>query len=94
MADGLRSFCEHAFLDDEYVSGRLVTYSSNLFERWFLSPLNMNHHAAHHLWPSIPYYHLPKITALMRVSGVKEVVWRESYISFLWKYFRREVCRQ
>ena len=37
---------------------RLITYLSNPVERLFVAPLNMNYHAVHHLYPSIPYYHL------------------------------------
>jgi fatty acid desaturase len=67
-ADMARVFCEHSIpkRDSEGLfPDRLVTFRSNILERTFFAPMNMNHHVAHHLWPSIPYYNLPTATALL-----------------------------
>jgi fatty acid desaturase len=45
----------------------------NWLERFALAPLNVNFHIAHHLFPSVPLYNLPKLHAvLMRDSGFRE----------------------
>ncbi len=61
LGDNFPSFAEHPHPKNDAASDehRLITYLSNPLERWFLAPMNMNYHAAHHLWPSIPYYNLP-----------------------------------
>jgi fatty acid desaturase len=49
----------------------------------------MNYHAAHHLWPSIPYYNLPmadqEIRELPEAGGLE---WRRTYCGYVLKYFR------
>ncbi len=68
LADLIRSFAEHSHPepDDLADTHRLITFDSNPIERVFLAPLNMNYHAVHHLWPSIPYYNLPAADRLIR----------------------------
>jgi fatty acid desaturase len=45
---------------------------AGLLERFLLSPCNINYHLAHHIYPSIPFYHLPDATkALLEKPGVK-----------------------
>jgi fatty acid desaturase len=95
-ADLTRVFCEHAMLTTDEVadaSMRLISFRSSWLERQFFAPQNMNHHIPHHLWPSIPYYHLPAADALIRKSaeaggpGADERLhWRASYLGFLWAY--------
>lgn len=92
-ADIVRVFLEHSMLTDDVTadkSKRLVTYVSTPFERVFFAPMNMNFHSAHHLWPSIPYYNLPKADKYMR-DWQKEgtgLYWRSSYIGYLFEYIR------
>ena len=90
LADNLRTFVEHsqpaadAVADDR----RLVTNNPGWIERQLLSPMNMNYHAAHHLWPSIPYYNLPQADAEMRQSPLAgAITWRRSYLRYLGRYF-------
>jgi fatty acid desaturase len=53
----------------------------------FFAPMNMNFHAAHHLWVSIPYYNLPKADALMRAHPLAtSLEWRRSYVGYLIRY--------
>jgi fatty acid desaturase len=55
----------------------------------FLAPMHMNFHAAHHLWPSIPYYNLPIADAELRDSaGADAIDRRRSYVGFLWRFAR------
>ena len=90
LGDNLRSFAEHSQpeADDKGDRHRLITYTSNLPERLLLAPMNMNFHAAHHLWTAIPYYNLPTATREMRQSPLAEgLEWRGSYVGYLYRYF-------
>lgn len=89
----VRSFVEHSHPedDDKADAHRLITFTSNPIERWFLSPMNMNYHIAHHLWPSIPYYNLPVADTELRARAAEtnhaDLTWRRSYVAYLWRYF-------
>ncbi len=86
----LRSFAEHAQpeFDDQGDMHRLVTYTSNRLERMFLAPNNMNYHAEHHLYPQVPYYHLPALREHLRQTGeLDPVEVRGSYLAFLWRFW-------
>lgn len=99
LADNLRSFAEHSQpgRDAAADSHRLISYRSNPVERWFLAPHHMNLHAAHHLWPSIPYYHLPAADAEIRGRADPTALeWRGSYLGYVLRYWRAqplEECR-
>jgi fatty acid desaturase len=90
LADLVRSFLEHSHpeSDERADEHRLVTYLSNPMERALFAPRNMNYHAAHHLWPAIPYYNLPRADALIRERRDSAgLVWRGSYVGYLVRYF-------
>jgi fatty acid desaturase len=99
LGDNFRSFAEHSHpeSDSEADQHRLVSYVSNPIERTFVAPMNMNYHAAHHLWPSIPYYNLPM--ADQEISHSPESIgleWRNSYFGYLLKYWMSlpiEACK-
>ncbi len=99
LADNFRSWAEHSFPEADQVADehRLVTYLSNPVERWFLAPMNMNYHSAHHLWPSIPYYNLPVAdTEIRSLPAARGMEWRRSYFGYLARYWLAlplEVCR-
>ena len=61
MGDLVRSVLEHAQPESDAKADqhRLTTFLSNPIEKIFFAPMNMNYHAVHHLWTSIPYYNLP-----------------------------------
>ncbi len=94
-ADLVRVFCEHSMeMPDDKADEhkRMITYTSNIFERQFFAPHNMNFHIAHHLWPSIPYYNLPQADALIRRSleangSDENLVWRRSYTGYILSYW-------
>jgi fatty acid desaturase len=91
MADNFRAFAEHSQprADSWANQHRLITYLSNPLERVFVAPLNMNYHAAHHLWPSIPYYNLPTADReIRRHPSAAGIEWRGSYFAYLLRYFR------
>ena len=89
LADNFRAFAEHSQLEPDELADdhRLISFSSNPVERFFVSPLNMNYHAAHHLWPSIPYYHLPTADREIRTQNPAGLEWRGAYLGFLWRYW-------
>jgi fatty acid desaturase len=91
LADNFRSFVEHSHpeADEKADIHRLITFVSNPVERMFVAPMNMNFHAAHHLWVSIPYYNLPRADATIRtMPAARGLEWRGSYLGYLWRYFR------
>ena len=63
----VRSVAEHF--------GETMDYSSELtgtrtvvpyfWERWFFCPHNINLHGEHHLYPSVPFYNLPKLSEVL-----------------------------
>jgi fatty acid desaturase len=97
LGDNLRSFAEHSHPepDREADAHRLISFCSNPIERLFLAPMNMNYHAVHHLWPSIPYYHLPLADAAIRAdAAARGLEWRRSYLGYLWRYCAALPLRQ
>jgi fatty acid desaturase len=99
VGDNFRSFAEHSHPRNDEASddNRLISYLSNPVERWFLAPMNMNFHATHHLWPSIPYYNLPTADREVRaLPGAAGLEWRRSYLGYLVRYWLAlplEECR-
>lgn len=84
--DITRVFCEHSrLMGDPEKDGdmRLASFHTSWFERQIFAPCNMNHHAAHHLWPSIPFYHLADADqiAVSRSAGAIQV--RKSYFAYM-----------
>jgi fatty acid desaturase len=100
LADNFRTFAEHSYPapDRTMDEHRLITYLSNPLERLFVAPMNMNYHAVHHLYPSIPYFHLPKADREARQRpAAAGLVWRCSYLGYLLSYTRAlplDECRE
>jgi fatty acid desaturase len=91
LADNLRTFAEHGQCsgDAEADTHRLVTTRPRWLERQLLAPMHMNLHAAHHLWPSIPYYNLPEADAELRSRGGSPLLdERRSYLGFVRRFAR------
>jgi fatty acid desaturase len=89
LADNFRTFAEHSFPAPDHTMNehRLLTFVSHPLERLFVAPMNMNYHAAHHLYPSIPYYHLPTADQeIRRLPGAAGLIWRQSYLGYLLRY--------
>lgn len=99
LADNFRSFVEHSHPESDEAADhhRLVTFESNAVERWFVAPMNMNYHVAHHLWVGIPYYRLPEADAEMSRHPLSEQLERRgSYLAYLVRYWLAlpiEECR-
>ena len=55
-----------------------------------MSPMNMNYHIGHHLWPSIPYYNLPIADRELRAIPAQKregLNWRGTYAGYMWSYY-------
>jgi fatty acid desaturase len=89
LGDNLRSFAEHSHPEgDQMADHRLITYLSFPLERILVAPMNMNYHAVHHLWPSIPYYNLPVADGeIRRPAEALGLEWRGSYFAYLARYW-------
>ena len=90
LGDNFRAFAEHSHPQNDRDSDeqRMISYISNPFERMLVAPMNMNYHAAHHLWPSIPYYNLPAADRLIREHPDSiGLEWRKSYFGYLRRYW-------
>lgn len=99
-ADMCRVFCEHSTesgSDEVEVSERLVLFEPSKVEQLILSPMNMHHHIAHHLWPAIPYYNLPVATNLLKARAADsphtkfKIIYRSSFFGYLFSYAQK--CR-
>jgi fatty acid desaturase len=94
-ADISRVFFEHSSVQQEAAADarkRLVSFHAPWWERVLLAPMNMNLHAAHHLWPAIPYYRLPAADTLLRAKFGTDnaLTWRPSYFGYLLEYLRAQ----
>ena len=70
----IRSIAEHHAIegpDSAYPLTR--TTRATWLERIFLAPKNVNYHIEHHFFPSVPFYRLPELHAiLMSKPGFRE----------------------
>lgn len=98
--DLLRVFCEHSLENEGNVATpeqRLIMIKSSPAERMLFSPMNMNHHVAHHLWPSVPYFNLPRATRLLesrvQLAGLT-IAQRSGYLRYMLGCLRRALSHQ
>jgi fatty acid desaturase len=70
----IRSIAEHHAIDQPNSAYPLIrTTQATLIERIFLAPKNVNYHIEHHFFPSVPFYRLPELHALlMSKPGYRE----------------------
>lgn len=62
----LRSIAEHFAIDGRAgVYAQTRTTRTALLERIFIAPKNVNYHVEHHFYPSVPFYRLPELHALL-----------------------------
>ncbi|MFN2644182.1 MAG: fatty acid desaturase family protein [Burkholderiales bacterium] len=69
----LRAIAEHGATTD--FSSPLTAARTNLgpaWLRWLIFPHNVNYHIEHHLYASVPQYHLPRLHAEMKRQGLLE----------------------
>lgn len=66
MFQYIRSVAEHfgeLAYEDDLSSSRTVKPS--LLEKFLIAPHHVGYHLEHHLYPGVPYYHLPKLHQLL-----------------------------
>jgi fatty acid desaturase len=70
----IRSIAEHHAIDGQDNAYPLTrTTQASWLERIFLAPKNVNYHIEHHFFPSVPFYRLPELHAiLMSKPGFRE----------------------
>ena len=64
---------------------RWRTIYCGAIEGFFVAPLNFNYHAEHHLYPTVPFYNLPKLhSRLIEVPQYREQIdIQKGYLRFL-----------
>ncbi|AMP04946.1 fatty acid desaturase family protein [Collimonas pratensis] len=68
----IRIIAEHDLAQNERELERTRHVDGSWLERLALAPLNINYHVAHHLFPAVPLYNLPKMHAiLMKDEGFR-----------------------
>lgn len=83
----IRSCIEHA--DPNVPPMRERTFISNRIERFFFSPLNMNYHAEHHYYPTVPFYYLPQLRDEL-LNNKKTIIVEEGYLARLHHLLKKE----
>jgi len=69
----MRSVAEHLVLESSHELNKTRHVESNFIERMLVAPMNLNYHIVHHLYPSIPFYNLPKMhEILMRQAAYRD----------------------
>ena len=67
----VRSIAEHSAIGSAAIESGDAVYAQTRttraawLERIFLAPKNVNYHLEHHFFPSVPFYRLPKLHALL-----------------------------
>jgi fatty acid desaturase len=62
----IRSIAEHfAIKDKPGAYGQMRTTYAGLLARLFIAPKNVNYHIEHHFFPSVPFFRLPRLHALL-----------------------------
>lgn len=59
----LRAVAEHMVCPSKNELNESRHVEATWYERLTLAPFNVNYHLAHHLFPSVPWYNLPKLQA-------------------------------
>lgn len=80
----IRSIAEHFAMEggpDAY--GQTRTTHAGLLARLFVAPKNVNYHFDHHCFPSVPFFRLPKLHALL--MSKEEFAHRAHITQSYWK---------
>ncbi len=61
----MRGIAEHLVLPNEHELNKTRHVQGTWLERHSIAPLNVNYHIAHHLFPAVPQYNLPKVHEML-----------------------------
>ncbi|MGI9344955.1 MAG: fatty acid desaturase family protein [Gammaproteobacteria bacterium] len=67
-----RNVAEHALVPAQNDLDVARTTLAAPWYRWLLAPMNVNYHGEHHLLPSCPWYHLPKMHRFLAEQGATQ----------------------
>lgn len=59
----MRTVAEHLGIENVSELNTTRHVDGHWLEKYFFAPCNINYHLAHHLFPSVPFYNLPKLHA-------------------------------
>ena len=65
----IRGVAEHAGFEQNADQRQNARTIINPVQTFFFAPNNVNYHIEHHVYPSIPWYHLPKAHRIMKERG-------------------------
>ena len=65
LTNRMRAMAEHIVVPGTHELNTTRTVIPNLLERLFISPLGINYHIEHHVFPSVPCYNVPKLHKLL-----------------------------
>jgi fatty acid desaturase len=79
----IRGWSEHRLTRGGHPLTQSRTVKSNALVSFFMC--NLNYHLEHHLFPRVPWYHLPRLHALLKEEYDRAGVQiRSSYLRFIW----------
>jgi fatty acid desaturase len=61
----IRNLAEHYGVGGDHELNESRTVLPSWWERLLIAPCNVNHHLDHHLFPSVPWYNLPRLHRLL-----------------------------
>lgn len=86
----LRGWSEHLLTVPGHPLTQTRTVTSNAVVRFFLC--NLNYHLEHHLFPAVPWYHLPRLHGLLREEFQRAGAFTyRSYARFFWDALREGI---
>ena len=65
-----RALAEHGACPNNNLFNSARSVDAGNFERFMLAPCNVGLHLEHHLYPSVPHYNLPKLSARLRSRDI------------------------
>jgi fatty acid desaturase len=66
----IRSIAEHFAIENDHAYTKSRTTLPSFLERLLVAPRNVNFHLEHHLYPSVPFFRLPKLHAVLMKDTV------------------------
>ncbi len=79
----MRSISEHLNINTESNKYGTRHVDCSWIEKQLIAPFGINYHLAHHLYPSVPYYNLPKLHNLLSESDSVYIEQSKLYKSYL-----------
>jgi len=68
----VRSIAEHFAIENDHTFTRSRTTLPSFLERLFVAPRNVHFHLEHHLYPSVPFFRLPRLHGLLMADPIFE----------------------